>query len=226
MKSPQIILGLLLLTAFMAVGCRTVPHCGTCDFNHLTTSAGCECGDCGQICGDRCGGATCGDACGPNFDVCLPRFPFAEIRQRLRNGITCTAGCSEEVYWGEWFYDPPKCDPCDCFGNYIGPQGGPCRPGLLGVRRGDDFCPTNCGTCDTCTSCARQAEYRTSVPSDGRILYESEVYPSAPNMPPPSRPVPPSPSDQSIHFHGGTGHKTYPTSSGIRQPHRLGRGTH
>jgi hypothetical protein len=34
-----------------------------------------------------------------------------------------SCGCDEEVYWSEWHNDPPRCcDPCDCYGNWIGPS--------------------------------------------------------------------------------------------------------
>lgn len=33
----------------------------------------------------------------------------------------CT-GCGE-LYWNEWFNDPPAvCEPCDCCGNFLGPS--------------------------------------------------------------------------------------------------------
>jgi hypothetical protein len=36
----------------------------------------------------------------------------------------CT-GCSRELYWCEWHNDPPRChQPCDCYGNWIGPSAG------------------------------------------------------------------------------------------------------
>lgn len=39
-------------------------------------------------------------------------------------GNSCT-GCSSELYWNEWYNDPPRCcDPCDRCGNWIGPSAG------------------------------------------------------------------------------------------------------
>jgi hypothetical protein len=29
------------------------------------------------------------------------------------------------LYWSEWHNDPPQCcDPCDCYGNWVGPGAG------------------------------------------------------------------------------------------------------
>jgi hypothetical protein len=34
-------------------------------------------------------------------------------------------GCNDEVYWCEWRNDPPRCcEPCDRYGNWIGPSAG------------------------------------------------------------------------------------------------------
>jgi len=44
----------------------------------------------------------------------------------LREIFACD-GCTSPIYWNEWFSHRPKCgDPCDCYGNWIGPaEGGP-----------------------------------------------------------------------------------------------------
>ncbi len=75
----------------------------------------------------------------------------------LRSVFTCNAGCGE-LYWGEWCYDPPDaCDPCDCYGNYVGQ--GVCGPtcwqkfwaGVHGARN----CPVGCsGGCSACCDTA------------------------------------------------------------------------
>ena len=32
-------------------------------------------------------------------------------------------GCDGEAYWSEWHNDPPECcDPCDKYGNWVGPS--------------------------------------------------------------------------------------------------------
>jgi hypothetical protein len=68
--------------------------------------------------------------------------------------LTCAGGCGE-LYWGEWLSDPPqRCDPCDNWGNWIGPQ--PSGPplwqrvaggwiGFWGYRT-----PSHAGGCTTC----------------------------------------------------------------------------
>ncbi|MEW4456070.1 hypothetical protein AB1L30_25620 [Bremerella sp. JC817] len=222
MMARHLILSLFTVALLASVGCRTVPSCNSCNLGGVSSAAGCGCSDCGSTCGSSCsGGTTCGKSYGPNYDVCLPGIPFAEMRQRLRNNLTCTAGCSDEVYWGEWISDPPKCDPCDCFGNYIGPVGGPCRPGLLGIRRGDDSCTSMCDKGTPCNSCACQAKARTvgyehAVPGESTILYDSEVPMEY------QQPTPASPSDTTMMRMQS---KSYPTSATSRQPHTLGRGS-
>lgn len=219
-------IALLLCAAALltGVGCRHMAHCGPGHFDSAMAAPDCGCGDCGSTCGDTCGTSACGSHCGPTYDVCLPRLPLHKLRQRLIDGITCGAGCSDEIYWGEWFHDPPKCDPCDKYGNYIGPQHGPCRPGLLGVRYGNDSCLTDCGTCNHCTGHV----HTERMPAEGTIIYEG----APPSRPTPRRsPVPPipaepiSPSDQVLYELGNSSTETYPTSRGTRQPHRLGRGS-
>ena len=52
-----------------------------------------------------------------------------------RGAFTYFSGCScGERYCGDWCSHPPKCDPCDDCGNYVGccdDTCDPCRPGLL-----------------------------------------------------------------------------------------------
>ena len=103
---------------------------------------------------------------------------------------TCEAGCGD-VYWGEWSYDPPDaCDPCDAYGNWIGPScGSPCGAprfmlGLLGCRfaRGchDSGCPS-AGCDDGCEA----------MPGDDDVMDTWETIES----PEPSRLVPPPESE-------------------------------
>lgn len=224
MMSRHLILGLFTVAIMAAVGCRTVPSCNSCQFDGVTASHESGCSDCGASCGP-----VCKKDCGPNYDICLPKLPFAEMRERIRNGLTCGAGCSDEMYWGEWISDPPKCDPCDCFGNYAGPQAGPCRPGLLGIRRGDDFCNGLCDPGAPCTSCAAQAKYRTTgysehIPAEGTIIYDSAVPQSS--SPRSMVPTPASPSDEVIYETHSMPQPSYPTSTQDgRHPAKLGRGT-
>lgn len=74
---------------------------------------GCNCPTCGGDsygCGDACG---CGDSCDSCSHPRLSRF-----WQYVCGGCQ---GCGE-LYWNEWYNDPPECcEPCDCMGNYTGP---------------------------------------------------------------------------------------------------------
>lgn len=109
-------------------------------------------GDCGttpcaSVGGPRVGPVACDDCAGPCGEDCTAApccglTPFGLIR----NMFTCNAGCGE-IYWGEWYYDPPDaCDPCNDCGDYVGPRCCPPRGwlrfwhGLHGGR----FCPTGC----------------------------------------------------------------------------------
>lgn len=225
MMSRHLILSLFAAALLAAVGCRTVPSCNSCHIGHVAPTSGCACDDCGATCGDSCGcGTTCTTCCGPSYPVCLPKPPFAEIRQHLRNNLTCTAGCSDEVYWGEWISHPPTCDPCDCFGNYVGPVGGRCRPGITGIRRGDECCSSMCDQGIPCNSCACQAKsqmvsYEEMVPGESTILYDSESSMQY------STPTPASPSDQMMYEMNSGSMRSYPTSTTGRHPHNLGRGS-
>ncbi len=93
-------------------GCGILP-CGGCD-------AG-GCGDCGQeVCScaaapadcQSCAAADCQSCATPAFSICRPN---------LLHAIFGCTGCDGELYWSEWFNDPPACcDPCDEHGNWIG----------------------------------------------------------------------------------------------------------
>lgn len=88
---------------------------------------------CCAPCATSCGPEGCGP-CGP--DTLLPH-----LVERTR----CASGCGE-VYLGEWWADPPHCDPCDQCGNYIGPVGC-CKPTLKqlwGVRYEGGCCDAGC----------------------------------------------------------------------------------
>jgi hypothetical protein len=99
---------------------------------------------CGQLrcgCGDSgCHGSpyafqkydvcceTCGPSWGPSRGACRCGRPSCGVdcgrkvqcRCALVDAFQC-AGCGE-LYWSEWFNDPPACcDPCDCHGRYTGP---------------------------------------------------------------------------------------------------------
>ena len=92
-------------------------------------------------------------ACGVCGGACQGHTPA----QHLKHQLTCASGCGE-IYWGEWISDPPDaCDPCDDWGNWIGPTKGGGKGGgvscldglatLLGHRNGGG---KGKGGCDSC----------------------------------------------------------------------------
>ncbi len=93
----------------------------------LCGSSGCcccsPCGSCGggcSSCGGGCGG--CAGGCGGGCGLCglLSKRELPDD-YRGAGSYWCDCGCGE-LYCGDWHSYPPDCDPCDCCGNYIGPQ--------------------------------------------------------------------------------------------------------
>lgn len=128
-------------------GCGPDP-CSTCCFRWPKPIM--WCGDCNE-CGPEGQGCACPADCG--------------LMPALMRDKTCGKGCGE-VYWGEWYSDPPDCcDPCDqCYGQWTGPHGH-CRLGpmqhLLAALHGFKYCPRPCcdegcggfctkGSCNAC----------------------------------------------------------------------------
>jgi hypothetical protein len=89
--------------------------------------------------------------------------------------LTCSNGCGE-FYFDEWINEPPeRCDPCDNFGRYVGPQTH-CRPWLAGLRglrgyRGCGSCEGGCGLGKECgcgdAGCAGDAGMMESASPEG-----------------------------------------------------------
>ncbi|TWT30073.1 hypothetical protein [Blastopirellula retiformator] len=210
------------------------------------------CSDCGSSCGSPCA-PTCGKAnCSP-FKLCLPIIPPKVILSYLRKKATCGSGCSDETYWGEWWSDPPKCDPCDCHGNYIGPNPHKiCHPGILGVRYGNRCCECGQASCGCGSSCggdcgpdcgcgnAHGAHISHGVPTyagpqEGDIIYEgSQTTMSSQG----GGHVYTQPSSRSVRTYAEPTYTTqsYPTSMSnststrsatpTRSPRNLGRGSY
>jgi len=92
------------------------------------SACGCEpdCG-CGPAhgCGAACG---CGGSGAGRPSVCASHLCFGSWMGCLLDCLCKPCGCSGcggELYWSEWHNDPPRCcDPCDRYGNWIGPQYG------------------------------------------------------------------------------------------------------
>jgi hypothetical protein len=107
-------------------GCvRPNDCCSSCLFGSSGCDRTCGCGpDCGPSCGPACGTScceepSCGCPSGRNCDrgCCLT--------QGLGGLLFGCQGCSGELYWCEWVNDPPRsCEPCDRYGNWIGPSAG------------------------------------------------------------------------------------------------------
>ena len=210
MAMNRLTLPLLLLTlTLIGSGCRTLPSCSSCHFPGETVGMN-SCGGCGQV---DCCDVSC---CGPKYDVCLPRIPWGALRDCIRARVTCGAGCSEEVYWGEWFSDPPKCDPC-CGDQYVGPRPpGSCRPRLIELLRIGKHCGT--GNCGSCSGCGSSPAYQMSSGHSSEIHYSGEMHHHGETVPGEYY----EPSEEVYHMHQ---QPTYPTSSGTRSPHQLGRGS-
>ncbi|MFI4876792.1 MAG: hypothetical protein ACIALR_15685 [Blastopirellula sp. JB062] len=133
--------------------------------------------------------------------------------------MTCGSGCGDEVYWGEWWSDPPTCDPCDCHGNWVGHNPGRiCRPGLSGVRYGHAKC--GCGSCgDACGAscgsdcgCHGQGGIVTHSAPHHAVPHETVIYHNSPTAAT-SRSISPA---TSIQYQGAN----------RRTPRNLGRGTY
>lgn len=120
-----------VLLALAAGGCacnRSFVSCEgpRCEYEGGPAGCGIEapCGDCAD-----CGAAPCGD-CGPGPCSCADALPdcqscadplFTLNGRNLLHAIFGCTGCDGEVYWSEWFSDPPDCcDPCDDYGHWIG----------------------------------------------------------------------------------------------------------
>lgn len=125
-----------------------------------TSPCGCDCGDsCEASCGceagcgcsNDCGceaGCGCASGCGrePKTRGCCATLLHicGRMCDTVCGGAGC--GCSGEVYWSEWYNDPPRChDPCNCCGQWVGPGAGPGRCG----------CGGNCGCGNGACGCGR-----------------------------------------------------------------------
>lgn len=119
--------------------CGCHESCGCAKSSGCEKSCGCEsCGcekPCGcESCGRRasCGCESCGchESCGCDDGGCRPcgLFPclFPWIRsERCKGGGERYGECGQcgcgELYLGDWRSQPPRCEPCNCCGGWVGP---------------------------------------------------------------------------------------------------------
>ena len=91
--------------------------CYCTDASGHCASGGCGVNSCGRGCEPTCATEP---SCGCSSGSCNSS-PGCSLFDCL---FGCT-GCGSEFYWSEWHNDPPRCcDPCDCYGNWIGPSTG------------------------------------------------------------------------------------------------------
>jgi hypothetical protein len=95
----------------VAAGCRGVGCGGSCGngASYAFSKYDCSCDPC---CNGTygCGSGSCG--CGTKGSR-----PILDA--------LCGCSCCGELYWNEWYNDPPAvCEPCDACGNFVGPRGG------------------------------------------------------------------------------------------------------
>lgn len=107
--------------------CCDTGGCGAC----CEPACGCgvECGcEVGCACEPACGCSSCCEPCCPKPRTCCLKYcgfcaPYYCIVKTLSDSCCSGCGCDGEVYWSEWHNDPPQCcDPCDHYGNWIGPS--------------------------------------------------------------------------------------------------------
>ena len=99
------------------------PCQSSCNSGCQQSCGSCSQPSCGSCCQGSCGGGTC----------CLN--PFQKLWGCDRQFCGCGCGCSDEVYEGDWRSFPPRCEPCDCCGNWVGP-GEPTAPYQMPPRVG------------------------------------------------------------------------------------------
>lgn len=120
--------------------CEPSSGCGDCGETSCGCEASCGCGSGGDCCEPSCG---CGGAQPKKAGCCSGLFSACgRMCSALCGGGSC--GCSGEVYWCEWYNDPPRCsDPCNRCGQWVGPSAGCCGGG--GSTSCDTCGPGGCG---------------------------------------------------------------------------------
>jgi hypothetical protein len=174
----------LLLSVILCVGCCNprVYRCGT----------EANCGISGRFSDCNSG------ACRPSHVGHGLRNPVGMLCKKL----TCGHGCSNEIYWDEWYSDPPDaCDPCNRCGQFVGQRC--CPPAWkdrLGTRLSGRYgncnsmsCTNGCSSdCETCNYETGAEEYSTYEAQDSvpAIQYVPKQSPRL--VPPQSQPKTPA----------------------------------
>jgi hypothetical protein len=97
----------------VAAGCRGIGCGGSCGngASYAFSKYDCSCDPC---CNGTYGCGSGGQSCGCRTQGSRP----------ILDALCGCSGCGE-LYWNEWYNDPPAvCEPCDARGNYAGPRGG------------------------------------------------------------------------------------------------------
>lgn len=83
--------------------------------NHCVAQATCDVDDCSDPVSSGCSGDDCavGVGCGSSAER------SQDWCSQLKRLFGCSGG-SGEIYWCEWYNDPPGCESCDQCGNWIG----------------------------------------------------------------------------------------------------------
>lgn len=159
-------------------GCRESCGCESCGCGR--ESCGCGCESCGcESCGCGCG--RCGFPLFPNLFPWLRCERCKGAGERYSCGSQC--GCGD-LYLGDWRSQPPRCEPCNCCGDWVGPgEPRPCYQ--MPPRVGSNY---NYGR-------VAPASYE-GTPGEGM----PEAAPSMPTSPPPTT-LPPSAPPAETQFH-------------------------
>jgi hypothetical protein len=174
-------------------GCESCGPSHSCGCHECSChgSSGCEscgCSSCG--CHESCGCESCGcESCGCGGCGCCRCCLFPSLFPWLRGehckgageryGCGSQCGCGD-LYINDWRSQPPRCEPCSCCGNWVGP--GEPMPSYQLPRAGSDNCHGNCHSCGCNHGYASEEPYEEG---------SSEGVPTGtPQMAPPSSPPP------------------------------------
>ena len=132
-----------------------------CSYPHVY----CAPDNCGPCHPQLPGNTPCVD-CGPSCSTSSGK-PSRGLFTHLGHMASCGGGCGE-VYIHPWINDPPDCcDPCDCHGNWTGPQAC-CNRGFWASFWGNECGNSSCGSCTASTGCGCD-----SCSGEGPMVYSN-----------------------------------------------------